>query len=315
MVKFESPMEEALQIAFDTRKKILEDSHDYVSILRGCLVVATTLSKQEEMVWINCELHGLFETIPPYRKINCRCKNIIGNSEKRKDVEVTFGINYLDYYFKKNEDLIMILDKKDEFAIVLPVQSLAIIGEIINKCLVFLNKCLSELQYGGYLQSFFDNIRMKVDSKLTGIDIKISQEMQSITVNLASANPQDWPKVAHSCRRVMKFFSDKISPPSDIPYKMKDGETMGIKDNQFINRLIRFLDEKSENVISLNEAKLLGGYLRTLNEEVQDDEHKPEISKYEASKIALHTYLILAEVLNYYQLNSPAPSSSSPQKL
>jgi len=57
-----SPREEALEIAYKTRKMILESKPDAVVVLRRCLVVATILNKEKEIRWISKELSGYYQS-------------------------------------------------------------------------------------------------------------------------------------------------------------------------------------------------------------------------------------------------------------
>lgn len=69
--KFSSPREEALEIALQTRKGILEGKLNAVSVLRACLVIANNLSKTDDEKWLRSELSGYMksEEIPSYRNV------------------------------------------------------------------------------------------------------------------------------------------------------------------------------------------------------------------------------------------------------
>ena len=55
---------------------------------------------------------------------------------------------------------------------------------------------------------------------------------------------------------------------------------------------------KSNIVTTLD---LFRKYLRESNELDNVGEHKESIEKYQANMIAIHTYLIISEILRYYQ--------------
>ncbi|MFA5070952.1 MAG: hypothetical protein WC511_01110 [Candidatus Pacearchaeota archaeon] len=287
MEKFESPQQEALEIALESRRKLLDGKEDIISVLRSCLVVANNLSKEEEIKWIKNELNGEFNKIPSYRKISC-----LNEDEKLEDCDVPFEIKLL-YNYSHNERMI-----KYGKITIRPVDCSRIIDGVTNKCLFFLNDSISELLYGGYIQSFFERIRKEVDKKIISLNSNIPQELESIYRNLISKNPTDYSKVALSCRKILKIIADKVFPAQEQKYKTKDGREWEVKDPNFRNRLLCFLDKNSTSEISKSQCELMEKYLKDVVEETQDGVHK-DLSNYEASMIALHTYLIASEVLMY----------------
>jgi len=54
--RFSSPREEALEIAYQTRRTIQEGKQDTVSVLRSCLIIAHSLDKKDDANWIFLEL-------------------------------------------------------------------------------------------------------------------------------------------------------------------------------------------------------------------------------------------------------------------
>lgn len=286
--KINSPQEDALEIALTTRKKIIEGNSDILEVIRACFIVASDLSKKEDLEWIEGELSG-HKTAPGYRKISLPR---LGGSHEFIYEKLHFPISTFKYYRDNKKNLTVVCPKHN--LELRPDHCTEMIEYITNKCLKFLTECTSELLYGGYVQSIFEEIRKNVDSNLEKIDEKISQEMQSIYLNLRSQNPADKIKVAHSCRRILKFMADKVFPAKEGKYKLKNGYELEIKDNQFINRLICFFDEKNSKLTS-SECH----YLSNLNEEVEKGEHEAKISQEECSIMSLHTYLIINEVLKY----------------
>lgn len=213
--KFNSPQEEALEIALITRRKLLDGQEDVVSVLRNCLVVAVNVNNIADMGWIKEEITGDFKKIPSYRKRDC----LEIDTKDFKKCDINFEIKLLADFVRRDEN---INDIKNN-AIIRPIDSNRIIDSIINKCLFFLNKCISELQYGGYMQSIFEKIRKNVDNRLKEVDPRIFQEIQPVYSNLMSINPADWPKVALSSRRILKYAADKLFPASETDYITKDG--------------------------------------------------------------------------------------------
>ena len=290
VIKYNSPQEEALELALSIRMKIIENGIDVLSIVRACFIIANNLSKNEDLKWIEGELYG-HDVNQDYREISLPKKSGRGFETKT----LCHSITLFKYYLEKNEKTDLVYDKEENL-VLRPDHCQKIIDIVINKCLKFLTSCIKELHYSGQIQSIFDDIRKNVDSNLSKLDKDINNEIQSIYSNLTSPNVADKPKVADSCRKILKFVADKLFPAKNEFYKLKNGKELEVKDNQVLNRLICFLDTKDSKLVA-SECH----YLSNLNREIQDDTHKKEISQEEASMIALHTYLILYESLKYLE--------------
>ena len=155
------------------------------------------------------------------------------------------------------------------------------------------------------MESLFNNISSVVEKKIEVLDKSILEELKSLYLNLVSKNSSDWVKVAHSCRRVLKFIADKVFPASDEKYITKDKREWQVKDNNFLNRLICFFDKEGVSNISKSEVEFVEKYIRAVTSETQDGVHKNEITHFEASTLAIHTYLILSQVLNNLTSQTP----------
>jgi len=117
-----------------------------------------------------------------------------------------------------------------------------LLASIVDRCLAFLNETIKELQYGGVAEFLMEEIRRNTDERLATFDKKITEETQSLYLNLTSTNPADWSKVGHSCRKILKFLADSISP-SDDKYEGKDGRFLNVNESCYINRLQAYIDE------------------------------------------------------------------------
>lgn len=306
--KFSSPREEALEIANTARKSLLDGKSDIVSLLRSCLVVSKNLKKIEEEKWINYELSGYPESskVPDYRLIPCKYTEGGFTRKDLRKFRLDSPIYIIMSFIKANQPLKM----KYEENVVAGFDRLSLrllISNIEDKCLSFLNDVISELQFGGIVEYLMEGIRNQADEKLAKLDENISQETNSLYTNLSSKSPADWTKVAHSCRRILKFLADKIFPPTNEVYIMKDGRSFEVKENQVINRLCAFIDQKAtgeERKTAIAETKYLEEYIRQVVDISQKGEHGKDIEEYDAHIIAIHTYLIVSEILKLMPSNN-----------
>jgi len=304
--KFASPREEALEIAYETRKGILQGKLDASSSLRACLVIADNLGKTGAIDWIKSELSGYtkLEEIPWYRKVTCarlgRHEELIGFHM----LVVHQNVHELSAYLKGNEALRVVIDEDTgEMASLDTNQINSLLNTTIDNCLGFLNDIIAELQYGGIVEYLMEEIRKNTDEKLAKLDKKLIDEAQSLFMNLTSTNPADWNKVGHSCRKILSLIADKVFPPRDEPYTMKDNRTLEVGEHQFINRICAFLDQTirgDEKKFLMAEMKYLESYLRQILDYDQMGEHKPAIEKFHANMMAIHTYLIASEILKHF---------------
>lgn len=303
--KFASPMEEALEIAYQTRKDILQGKQEASSILRACLVVAENLNKIEMKNWIDSELRGYSapKKIPWYRKVNSARLDRYDGFLDFYELNVHHSVHLLSSLVRQKNSLRILLDEETREVAEVSTQKInGLLNAVVDKCLSFLNGIITELQYGGIVEYLMEEIRKNTDEKLAKLDTKLTDETQSLFVNLTSTNPADWNKVGHSCRKILKLLADKVLSPSDESYTMKDGRKIKIGDPQFINRLCAFFDQKvagEERKFLCAEIEYLESYLRQVVEYAQMGEHKPSIEKHHADMIAIHTYLIISEVLKH----------------
>ena len=308
---FPSPREEALEIAYQTRKAILSGKSDPVATLRACLVIASDLGKKPMVEWINNELSGYKKKeVPEYRVHKCHVMRDDLFDEGFRDYSLTYPVHFLMYFSKKNENMAVSLSKEDNeksssgklTLYVSPSRIESTLAAVVDNCFSFLNDIITELQYGGVVEYLMEEIRKRTDERLTTFNVKITEETQSLYINLTSTNPADWSKVGHSCRKILKLLADSVFPPSDEKYGAKDGRTLEVTEQCFINRLYAFLDEN----LPSDEKKFIGAqidylesYLRQVVNYAQIAEHNPSIEKFHANMLAIHTYLVISDILRH----------------
>ncbi len=186
--------------------------------------------------------------------------------------------------------------KSDEIFDLEPDWCHSILSEVKDLCLIYLSEKITELQYGGLMSSIIDRMRVEIDTKLSKLNNEATNELQSIYVILSSGKTEtDWSKVAHSSRRIFKIVADCLFPPQDEPYIDSHGKSHKVKDNDYMNRLLAFVDKKKGSDFLLTDFD-------KLREFFGKGEHSM-IDRLQAEQIAVHTYLILSEILRLVQSN------------
>jgi len=301
-IKTASPREEALTYASNARNAILENKQNPVSALRSCLVIASILNKNDEKKWIIQELRGYSESeeVPDYRNIHWHVIDQFGNFECFEINMVVYGAHHMQNSLERKEHIYFCRDGKKILLFIAEINR--ILSAIVDRCLFFLNEIIEELQYGGIVEYLMEEIRKNTDEKLAKLDKRIVDEAHSLFINLTSNNPADWSKVGHSSRRMFQLLADGVFEPRNELYKMKDDRELKVGTSQFVNRLCAFLDQKvsgRERRFVISELEYFESYLHQVTKYVQMGEHNNSIEKYHANMLAIHTYLIISEILKH----------------
>jgi len=169
------------------------------------------------------------------------------------------------------------------------------------------NYCLRkhyELKFSGVASDNFSRIRKRVDSSIGDLVPDAVQKFSAIYENLNSDNPEDWSNAVHSCRRILQDLSDAVFPPSDKDRIITEkGKQKHIKlgPKNYINRIICFVDDHKE---SKRFADLVGSHLKFLGDRLdalfkagQKGSHKTIMSREEADRYVVYTYLLVGDIL------------------
>ncbi|MFA4936555.1 MAG: hypothetical protein WC568_12035, partial [Candidatus Methanoperedens sp.] len=163
MQKYASPREEALDIAYTARKDLLDGKKDVISLLRACLVVATNLNKNNDEKWIKSELFGDFGEEPPFnRNVRCDYREYEHLQRDTKVFTVTLPISMIVSNINSKQTLNLAIDENTVAIVDLALLEL-IVARTQDKCLLFLNEMIRELQYGGIVEYLMEEIRNNVD--------------------------------------------------------------------------------------------------------------------------------------------------------
>ena len=161
-----------------------------------------------------------------------------------------------------------------------------------------------ELKFSGIADDIFSRIRIKVDSAIGEHVPDAIHKLSAIYDNLKSENPEDWSNAVHSCRRLLQDLADAIYPPREDVVKKINGVDKKIKlgaDN-YINRLISFIEEHSAshrfNEIVGSHLRFIGERLDSVFKAAQKGSHGKIVTKDEADRYVVYTYLITGDILS-----------------
>lgn len=167
------------------------------------------------------------------------------------------------------------------------------IGKISGKLYDYVLNIYNRLQYGNIIEDIFTESRISTNEKLMELCPDSIRKFISVYENMDSDNPEDWANAIHSCRRILNDFADSIYLPSDDPITLKNGKTIKIGKDQYINRLIQFIAGKSDSKIYYSvvgaDLQSIGERLDTINNAICKRTHT-DITKDEASRYLIHIF-------------------------
>ena len=168
-------------------------------------------------------------------------------------------------------------------------------GGLYNYILTIYNK----LVYGNIIEDIFTKSRLEANQKLGAFCPKAIEKFISVYENLSSDNPEDYANAVHSCRRILIDLADALYPPCDIPLEI-NGKIIKIGKDQYINRLIQYIDSKSGsktyNDVVGSDLSSIGIRLDAINDAVCKGTHV-DVTKDEASRYIIHTYLLISDII------------------
>ena len=309
--------DDMLAMARKARDKVHDGRFDPIGILRTCFTLAVTLDLTGDCVWISYELFGYPKhsdkgeevILPAYRTVQLNSSPF--GSFRTERYEIRENLQDLLVYVKRGMKQTISTGYFGDRWTINSSNYERVIGSVANRCLIFLDYVVTELQYGDTIASLTDGIRKQTDEKLANLGDEMVNEIKSLADSLASENPADWSKVGHSCRRMLEILADKVFPARDQPYLGKDGRRHPVGPEQYINRIVCFVDQRStgsQRRLLTAEVEFLASYLDCLKIVACAIEHTIPSEKYHVDMAAIRTYLMVSELL---KLLEAAPLSES----
>lgn len=172
-----------------------------------------------------------------------------------------------------------------------------------------------QLKFSGFASEVFSRIRDRVDTSIAELIPDAVKRLASVYENLRSENPEDWSNAAHSCRRILRDLADAVFPAQTEPriksYKGKN-ITIDLGADDYINRVICYVEDNIESptakAIVGSDLGYLGDRLDAIVAGANKGSHADIVTREEADRIVVHTYMILGEILS---LRTPSASKTN----
>ena len=180
------------------------------------------------------------------------------------------------------------------------VENTAKIEKVKSRLYQYVSNVNYELKFGEITEDIFTRKRKFVDNKLKDISPESIQKFVSVYENLKSTNDEDWANAAHTCRRIIKEVADVLYPPSDETITLPNGKKIKVGEEQYINRLIQYIESKSESgsykAIVGSNLGFIGDRLDGVHNAANKGTHT-EVTLEEAERYIIYTYLLIGDIL------------------
>lgn len=143
----------------------------------------------------------------------------------------------------------------------------------------------------------FDILKSVIDDRLMDLNAELAEQLMVAFKSVSRSTPEDWSHALTSCRRLIDGLADALYPPREDTV---NGRRLG-KVNS-INRLWAFMDQAIESESNKELAKchvdFLGSCFQRLHKISSKGVHAG-LERIEAVKAVFHTYLLIADLLDY----------------
>lgn len=168
-----------------------------------------------------------------------------------------------------------------------------------------------ELRYSEIVNDIFARVRNRVDSRISDLIPDAVKRFTAVYDNLDSDNPEDWSNAAHSCRRILKDLADAIYPANSEGGQISIGgkkKTVELGEEQYKNRILAYVckntdSEKFEKVVGAH-VRFLDDRLNSIYDSASKGTHATILSREEAERYVVYTYLLVGDVLSLYDSTS-----------
>lgn len=156
-----------------------------------------------------------------------------------------------------------------------------------------------QLKFSGTVSNCFDLLRDAVDDKLLDLNPVISEQLMLAFKSVSSNKEEEWSQALTTCRRLMEALADELYPATN-----GNGNGRALGKTQYVNRIWAFMDASIESKSNKDLAKahvdFLGSWLEKINKLSNKGVHA-ELGQLEATKAVFHTYLMIADILEYME--------------
>lgn len=161
----------------------------------------------------------------------------------------------------------------------------------------FASALYNQLKFSDTVSNSFDVLRSAVDDKLLDLNPNLAEQLMLAFRGVSSKKEEEWSQALTTCRRLLEGLADQLWPVGKESHK---GRPLG--QAQYVNRLWAFMDDSiksdSNKELAKSHVDFLGSWLEKTNKIANKGVHA-EVQQLEGVKAVFHTYLIIADLLDY----------------
>lgn len=268
-----------------------------------------TSHSQGEVVNINYEDEKFKKNIDAVLNLHYDIKDI-SDSYILKSVESSGGFKSVDFIETKFNQLSKEKKGNDKTYFITNLQEH--LDYIKRKAHFFTTSLIKKYKFEGTVESSFDVLKNAVDDKLLELNPELAEQLMIAFKNASSSNSEELSQSLTTCRRFLESLADVLYPATD---ENINGRTF--KQNQFINRIWRFMDlsieSKSNKDVAKSHVDYLGKWLQADYALTCKGVHA-NVTKLETTKTVFHIYLLLADLLDYLNVKQSSQTKISINK-
>jgi hypothetical protein len=284
---------DAIKIAEDILQGI-KDSPFTISNLRSFFLLVDMLKMKDYIEWANNELYGYskIKDCPPYRKAQHKYyPQLFDPITDEYILIIMYAENRTTKYRKNNNNIIVNSDSW-----------IRILNNVDNKIYQTTSKILYKLKFEKMESDIFEEARKTVDKKLNDLCPKALEKLTEIYIDtIESKSKLDLQQIAYGCRVVMTDFADVVYPATKEKKLGYDEKEHDLGKNNYINRIIAFvqenIDSKSDKEFMKSHLIYLASFLNNVFVLANTGTHT-EITQEQANRCVIYTYLALGDIIN-----------------
>lgn len=153
--------------------------------------------------------------------------------------------------------------------------------------------------FGQEASSILDDYKKRVSNEILKRFPELKDSFEVINENINSINPRDWAAVASECRNILIKLSGQLWKKTEKEFTRPNGDVIKIEGEK--NMLIAYVDTKVgwPNLNKARDEKLCGIIHEVFG---IGGKQKREIDKNEVSTSVVDTYIFLADLITYTDL-------------
>ncbi|RYZ37201.1 MAG: hypothetical protein EOO71_28960 [Myxococcaceae bacterium] len=155
------------------------------------------------------------------------------------------------------------------------------------------------LELGDLAEGIFEASRSSVDAFVRANCPQAAEQLLAVSERMNENSSESRSQALTSCRRLLSTIADAVFPPRSEPFTDGNGKERKVGPEQYVNRLLAFLEARlasgSSKAIAKAEMEHLAARLTALYEKHSKGVHS-DVSEDETRLVVVHTYLLMAEI-------------------